>query len=180
MHKLRKAWYGFLSLFVMLLLTHCTPSTNQQMTLQQQNKAFFAKALDDFFNKRDISSADRNYLPTYIQHNEQVASMAKAQGLTPVEGMKSFFTLFFEAFPDYRVDIEYIGAEGDKVFAILNWEGTHQKDFMGKPATGKKIKVRTAEVMRIENGKFAEHWDVVDETSMLISLGSLTDNRMNH
>jgi steroid delta-isomerase-like uncharacterized protein len=150
------------------------------MSLQEQNKAFFAKALDDFFNTRDLASADRNYLPTYVQHNEQVAAMAKAQGVTPVEGMKGFFRTFFEAFPDYRVEIEFIGGEGDKVFAILNWEGTHRKDFMGIPATGKKIKVRTAEVMRIENGKFAEHWDVVDETNMLTALGLLTDNRTYH
>jgi predicted SnoaL-like aldol condensation-catalyzing enzyme len=34
--------------------------------------------------------------------------------------------------------------------------------------------------MRIENGKFAEHWDVVDETNMLTALGLLTDNRTHH
>jgi steroid delta-isomerase-like uncharacterized protein len=163
-----------------VLFTGCTPKTPDTMTVQEQNKALFAKALDDFFNKRDLQSADRNYLPTYIQHNKQVVAMAKAQGVTSVEGMKTFFRMFFEAFPDYRVEIEYIGAEGDKVFAILNWEGTHRKDFLGVPATGKQIKVRTAEVMRIENGRFAEHWDVVDETGMLITLGSLTDNRPRH
>jgi hypothetical protein len=43
------------------------------------------------------------------------------------------------------------------------------------PATGKKNYVRTAEVMRIENGQFAEHWDVVDETNMLFALGILTN-----
>ena len=41
-------------------------------------------------------------------------------------------------------------------------------------ATCKKNYVRTAEVMRIENGQFAEHWDVVDETNMLFALGILT------
>jgi steroid delta-isomerase-like uncharacterized protein len=180
MPKMTKVLITFSFLLLALVFYDCNPSKSTTMTLQEQNKAFFAKALDDFFNKRDIESADRNYLPSYIQHNGEVAAMAKAQGLTPVEGMKAFFRMFFEAFPDYGVEIEYIGAEEDKVFAILNWEGTHQKDFMGKPATGKKIKVRTAEVMRIENGRFAEHWDVVDETSMLITLGDLTDNRTKH
>jgi hypothetical protein len=71
--------------------------------------------------------------------------------------MKTFFKDFFVAFPDYNVSIEYIGAEDDKVFAVLNWKGTHQKPFMGQPANGKTIHVRTAEVMRIENGKFAGH-----------------------
>jgi predicted SnoaL-like aldol condensation-catalyzing enzyme len=45
---------------------------------------------------------------------------------------------------------------------------------MGQPASGKTIHVHTAEVMRIANGKFAEHWDVVDETNMLLALGILT------
>jgi predicted SnoaL-like aldol condensation-catalyzing enzyme len=45
---------------------------------------------------------------------------------------------------------------------------------MGQPASGKTIHVRTAEVMRIANGKFAEHWDVVDETNMHLALGILT------
>jgi steroid delta-isomerase-like uncharacterized protein len=110
-----------------------------------------------------ISSTRKIYLllievtSSYIQHNETVVAMAKAQGLSPVEGMKTFFKDFFVAFPDYNVSIEYIGAEDDKVFAVLNWKGTHKKPFMGQPATGKTIHVRTAEVMRIENGKFAGH-----------------------
>jgi predicted SnoaL-like aldol condensation-catalyzing enzyme len=88
------------------------------MTLQQKNKVFFTKSLDDVFNKKDIASADRNYAADYILHNETVAAMARAQGQSPVEGMKRFFRDFFIAFPDYTVSIEYIGAEDDKVFAI--------------------------------------------------------------
>jgi predicted SnoaL-like aldol condensation-catalyzing enzyme len=99
------------------------------MSLQEQNKAFFAKALDDFFNKRDLASADRNYLPTYVQHNEQVAAMAKAQGVTPVEGMKGFFRTFFEAFPDYRVEIEFIGGKATKYLPSST----------GKAPTGKTL-----------------------------------------
>jgi predicted SnoaL-like aldol condensation-catalyzing enzyme len=33
--------------------------------------------------------------------------------------------------------------------------------------------------MRIANGKFAEHWDVVDESNMLLALGILTKQN-NH
>jgi steroid delta-isomerase-like uncharacterized protein len=164
---------SFYAIYLALLITSCT-SKQKEMTLQQKNKAFFTKSLDDFFNKKDISSADRNYAADYIQHNETVAAMARAQGQSPVEGMKTFFRDFFIAFPDYTVSIEYIGAEDDKVFAILNWKGTHLKPFMGQPASGKTIHVRTAEVMRIANGKFAEHWDVVDETNMHLALGILT------
>lgn len=144
---------------------------------QEDNKILFKKVLNDFFNKRIIDVVDEYYSDNYIQHNETVANMAKSQGLKPVEGMKTFFKIFFEAFPDYSVSIEHLFAEKDMVFATCNWQGTHKNSFMGIEPTGKTIKVRTAEIMRIENGKFVEHWDVVDETNMLITLGSLTDNR---
>jgi hypothetical protein len=61
------------------------------------------------------------------------------------------------------VEIEYIGAEDDKVFAILNWEGTRRKTSWAYQQV-EEDKGAYRRVMRIENGKFAEHWDVVDET----------------
>jgi predicted ester cyclase len=43
------------------------------------------------------------------------------------------------AFPDQECTIEDIIAEGDNVMARLIIRGTHQGEFMGIPATGKKI-----------------------------------------
>jgi len=141
---------------------------------EQVNKVLFERAFEEFFVKRDFDSVDRNYSPNYIQHNEMVAAWATAQRLSPIEGVKQFFSQFFAAFPDFAPTIDHLYAEGDKVFAFVTWKGTHQGEFQGVVPTGKKIVIKTAEIMRIENGQFAEHWDVVNELEMLETLGLAT------
>lgn len=142
--------------------------------MEQKNKALFRQAMHEFFVERDFNSPDRYYSPNYIQHNKEVAAQAEMQGLSQVEGMKQFFQGFFVAFPDYTPTIDHIYAEGDKVFAFVTWRGTHKGEFMGVAPTGQEIVVRTAEIMRIEEGQFIEHWDVVDQMNMMQVLGLIT------
>jgi predicted ester cyclase len=144
-----------------------------QANQTEVNKALFRRAFEEFFVQRDFASVDRNYSPHYIQHNEMVAAWASAQGFSPTEGVKRFFQGFFVAFPDFAPTIDQLYAEGDKVFAFVTWRGTHQGEFQGILATGKPVVIKTAEIMRIENGQFAEHWDVVNDLDMLKVLGSL-------
>jgi steroid delta-isomerase-like uncharacterized protein len=64
-------------------------------------------------------------------------------------------------------------AVGDKV--VENWvfTGTHTGDFLGIPATGKVLQIRGLEIWRLENGKIAERWGVVDAAGVLEQLGLL-------
>ena len=55
--------------------------------------------------------------------------------------------------------------------ARVQWTGTQDGPFLGKAATGNKLRFSTADFFRIENGKFAEHWDVVDSLPRAIALG---------
>jgi len=156
-------------------------STNEvPRTQEDANKAFFRKAFEEFFIQRDMESVERNYSPNYIQHNQMVAAWATAQGLSPIEGVKRFFSGFFMAFPDFAPTIAHLYAEDDKVFAFVTWHNTHQGEFQGVPPTGKQVVIETAEIMRIENGQFVEHWDVVNELEMLKTLGLATLKEPNH
>ena len=49
--------------------------------------------------------------------------------------------------------------------------GTQDGPYQGRPATGKKLLFSTADFFRMENGKFAEHWDVVDSLPRAVALG---------
>jgi predicted ester cyclase len=151
-----------------------------RQTQEDANKHFFRKAFEEFFIEHDLESVDRNYSPNYIQHNEMVAAWADAQGLSPIEAVKRFFSGFFMAFPDFAASIDHLYAEGDKVFAFVTWRGTHQGEFQGVPPTGKQVVIKTAEIMRIENSQFAEHWDVVNDLEMLKTLGLVTFKEPNH
>ncbi len=51
------------------------------------------------------------------------------------------------------------------------WTGTQDGPFLGLPPSGRKLRFATADFFRIENGKLAEHWDVVDSLPRAIALG---------
>jgi predicted ester cyclase len=149
-------------------------TSDQRRSQEAANKAFFRRAFEEFFVQRNLESVDRNYATNYIQHNEMVAGWAAAQGFSPIEAVKQFFSGFFLAFPDFAPTIDHLYAEDDKVFAFVTWRGTHQGEFQGISPTGKQVVIQTAEIMRIENGQFAEHWDVVNDLGMLQTLGIAT------
>ena len=74
-------------------------------------------------------------------------------------------------FSDYHGEIQEILAEGDKIVVRTLWTGTQDGPFLGRPATGNKLRFTTADFLRVENGKLAEHWDVVDSLPRAIALG---------
>ena len=91
------------------------------------------------------------------------------------EGVLQFFKMLRSAFPDLAMTADDMIAEGDKVFVRATMTGTHQGEFMGMPATGRKIAVPVADFMRIEDGKLAEHWGVTDTGAMMEQLGGGQD-----
>ena len=98
-----------------------------------------------------------------IEHNKNIPSS--------IEGRKQFVTALLSGFSDYRAEIQMIVAEGDMVVARVEWTGTQDGPFQGRPATGNKLRFSTADFFRVENGKLAEHWDVVDSLPRAVALG---------
>lgn len=95
-------------------------------------------------------------------------------GLPPgPEGMKAFRRLVEQAFPDLKPTIRDIIAEGDRVAARIDLEGTHTGNFMGVAPTGKHLATQLFEIVRIENDKIAERWVLRDRLSEFQQLGVL-------
>jgi steroid delta-isomerase-like uncharacterized protein len=90
-----------------------------------------------------------------------------------MEGAKIAHRIMLAGFPDYRTIIEDMVAEGDQVAARIRMTGTHTGDFMGIPATGKRIEFTGMYIVRIVNGKIVEHWGEEDGISLLQQLGAL-------
>ena len=83
-------------------------------------------------------------------------------------------TTLFSGFPDIHVNIEHILAENNFVLVFLNFTGTHRREFEGMTPTNKIVKIRSADLYRIENDKIVEHWDVVDRLDLLKQTGAIT------
>lgn len=129
----------------------------------EANKQFYRSYIEEMWNKRNPSAADRYLAANLIEHN---------QHLQPgLDGRKHFVASVLAGFSDYHAEIQEVLADGDKVVARVLWTGTQDGPFLGRPATGKKLRFSTADFFRIENGKFVEHWDVVDSLPRAIALG---------
>jgi predicted ester cyclase len=60
---------------------------------------------------------------------------------------------------------------------FLNFSVTHKGQFEGVPSTNKPVKIRSADLYRIENGKIVEHWDVVDQLDLLEQTNMISFNQ---
>jgi len=93
-------------------------------------------------------------------------------GMEPgLEGARQVHQKTLIGMPDWRTAIDDLIAEGDKVAARVIMTGTHTGNFYGIHATGKRVEFSGIYVVRIANGKIAEHWGEEDSLSLLTQLG---------
>lgn len=88
-----------------------------------------------------------------------------------VEGMRHMLPAFHTAFPDMNVTLGELIAEGDKVAYRLTVTGTHTGEFMGIPATGKRITMTETHIDQIANGKVVRHDGDTDQLGLMQQLG---------
>jgi predicted SnoaL-like aldol condensation-catalyzing enzyme len=108
----------------------------------EANKKLVADMYRQLFGDKDISAIDKYMTDGYIQHNPALPDGKEA--------LKQGASQWFKGAPKEKVDIQHLNAEGDFVYI-------HTKSRMG-PKT-----VSIIDIFRIENGKIAEHWDVIQE-----------------
>lgn len=94
-----------------------------------------------------------------------------------VEGFKEAEKKNFDAFPDFKSSVIDLIAEGDLVAVYMTIEGTHTgSPFAGIPATGKKVRVSLAQILRIADGKIVEKRAHFDRYDILMQLGVNLDD----
>jgi steroid delta-isomerase-like uncharacterized protein len=133
--------------------------------MSEANKTLFTRFINEVLNNKNVNAVDELMAANYIDHNP-------APGVpSGTEGMKQLMSMFFSAFPDLHATIDVLVAEGDLVVGSMTNTGTHTGDFMGIPATGKKISFTETHIVRIADGKAVEHWGNQDDMGMMQQLG---------
>ena len=89
------------------------------------------------------------------------------------QGIHDFVKLVRSAFPDLQTTVDEIIAEGDRIAVRSTFRGTHEGDFMGIPATGKKVEVSNYDFVRFENDMCVEHWGTIDSAALMEQLGAV-------
>ena len=133
--------------------------------MSDANKATVQRFVGDLVVKGNLDVVDELVADDYVEHSP-------LPGLpTGKAGLKQLATMFRTGFPDLAISDEDLIAEGDKVVMRQVTTGTHQGEFMGIAATGRKITVNEIHVVRLTNGQIVEHWGVEDSLGMMQQLG---------
>ena len=105
-------------------------------------------------------------------HGDDFVDHTAPPGVDGLANLKGTLDLFRTAFPDFKITLEDILFDDKK--AVWRWilSGTHSGDFMGTPATGKKVTLRAMTIARINNGQCHEAWSVADMTGLMKQLGA--------
>ena len=139
--------------------------------MSEQNKAIVGRMIDDLWNQGRLEVIDEVYAEDYAD---------RSPGLPPGisgdrDGQKQFVQAFRAAFPDIVGEVEDQIAESDRV--VLRWsvQATHQGDFMGIPATGKRVSFSGTSTYRLSGGKIAEEWTHADMLGLMTQLGVIPE-----
>src|SRR6266436_4469040 len=109
-------------------------------TIQEKNKALVLDAFEALFNKRDYAAAEKYWSPNYIQHSAHIEP-----------GRDGLFNLIRSGPDTLRYEHKIIVAEGDYVIVHARFSGH-----------GPPVASIAAYIVRVENGRLAEHWDVLE------------------
>ena len=108
---------------------------------QSQNKELVLKAFDTLFNKRDYEAAEKFWSENYIQHSAHIEP-----------GRDGLFDLIRSVPETLRYEHQLAIAEGDYVIVHGRFSGN-----------GRPVAWIAADIVRVENGRLAEHWDVLQD-----------------
>lgn len=122
---------------------------------------FIRQFMSTVWDKAQIDAAEAFVTASYIDH-------AYDGG---VDSLKAQIAQLHGAFPGSLHKIEDVLVDGDRVMLRARLQGRHTGAFRGTPATGAAIDVRVARWFRLEGGRIAEHWALLDTINLFRQIG---------
>ena len=119
--------------------------------MSEQNKAVIRRLFEEVWNQGNLSVADELFAPNYTHHDPSTPDFGRGP-----ESEKKRASLYRTAFPDFRITVEDILADGNAVMARWSCRGTHKGDLNGIAPTGRQFAISGLSVGRLANGKIVE------------------------
>jgi steroid delta-isomerase-like uncharacterized protein len=136
--------------------------------MSDKNRAVIRRLVDQFWNEKNSDVVDELFATDFVLHNNGV-SMTKNQALELLTNAR-------EAFPDLRLTLDDLIAEGDKIVLRWTWHGTHQRDLWGIPPTNRNATGTGITIYRFAGDRIVEEWSNVDTLGVLRQIGAVPQN----
>ena len=122
-------------------------------------------AVEEAWDSQDLDALDQHFAPDFDN------SGSAFPGLPPgLAGAKMAHHGSMTSFPDRKVNIEELLAEGDKVMVRGRVTGTNQGGFMDIPANGNPIDISFVGIYTVRDGKLVRHWGLNDAAALMMQL----------
>ena len=137
-----------------------------QTTIEQNKKAVL-RFNKEFIEEGNLGSFHELVATDVINHS---APPGSSQG---PDGMLYFLqNILRKGFPDMKVEILDQIAEGDRVTTRKAIHATHLGEFMGVPASQKRVTINVIDIIRLRNGQYVEHWGISNLTDIISQISS--------
>jgi len=105
-------------------------------------------------------------------HSADFVDRASAGRATDREGFKQGLVDLYKAFPDFHAVIEDLVVDETRQMVTVRWSahGMHRDTYMGMAPTGRDIRFRGIEIIRVEDGRIAERWGEWDGIDLVEQL----------
>ncbi|NHA07427.1 ester cyclase [Mucilaginibacter sp. HC2] len=127
------------------------------MTEQELNKAVVTRFNREVLEQGDFNAYQEIVSPDFINHSAPAGTD---------NGFQATFDFIDQvvrkAFPDLRMEIKHMVAEGNKVFTHKIMHGTHIGEFMGIKGSGKQVVIPTMDILYLKDGVYTDHWAIRD------------------
>ena len=137
-----------------------------EVEMSEANKRI-VNSFADAGNRNDVEAFDTLLAPDFVRHCEATPEV----NVRSREDFKQFYRDTAATFPDQRMTLVRLVAEGDLVAFWGVFSGTQEGPMGPFPPTGKRMESEIAGIFRIEAGKIAELWVTWDNLAGLVQLG---------
>lgn len=135
------------------------------------NTAVVERFVTDVWSGADPDAVEQLAIPDLVVHQ-----LAAETDLVGRDEFAAFERDFREAVPDMRQTITQSVAEGEYVAALLRVQGTPEKPFQALRPTGKSFDVPGFQLYRLEDGRVAEVWVLINAVGVMQQLDLLPDS----
>ena len=132
---------------------------------EKENTAILERFVEEVINRGRLEAADELVEENFVELDPLPGQRQGREGLKDVIGMMR------AAFPDIHWAVEETIASGDKVVSRFKWSGTQRGDFLGIPATGRKVVVPGVVIDRLSGGRMADSRILMDTFGLMQQLG---------
>ena len=132
----------------------------------EANLELYKDIWDEIINGRKIELINAD------SFDENVTALATADGdIVGIENFKAYYNNYLTGFSDAEFTIVDAFGQGDKIVKHWNFKGTHDGEFFGVPATGKKVDISGTTLVVMKDGKIVAEQDFMDLLDFYTQLG---------